>query len=167
MTIYSLGVLFFYLEPVCCSMSSSNCCFLTCIHISQEAGQVVWYSHLCQNFPVYCNPHSQRRWHSHQSRNRYFSGTLLLFWWSNGCWQFDLWFLSSVQFSRSVVSDSVQPHRWQPTRLLCRPVPCPVLTLASWPAYRFLRRKVRWSGIPISLRIFHSLLWSTQSKALA
>ena len=32
------------LEPVCCSMSSSNCCFLTCIQISQEAGQVVWYS---------------------------------------------------------------------------------------------------------------------------
>ena len=46
-------------------------------------------------------------------------------------------------------------------------VPPPVLTVASWPAYRFLRRQVRWSGIPISLRIFHSLLWSTQSKALA
>ena len=45
--------------------------------------------------------------------------------------------------------------------------PCPVLTVASWPAYRFLRRQVRWSGIPISLRIYHSLLWSTQSKALA
>ena len=42
---------FFYLEPVCCSMSSSNCCFLTCIQVSQEAGQVVWYSHLSQNFP--------------------------------------------------------------------------------------------------------------------
>ena len=32
-------------------MSSSYCCFLTCIHISQEAGQVVWYSHLLKNFP--------------------------------------------------------------------------------------------------------------------
>ena len=41
------------------SMSSSNCCFLTCIQISQEAGQVVWYSHLFKNFPVYCDPHSQ------------------------------------------------------------------------------------------------------------
>ena len=41
---------FFYLEPVCCSMCSSNCCFLTCIQISQKAGQVVWYSHLFQNF---------------------------------------------------------------------------------------------------------------------
>ena len=33
--------------------------------------------------------------------------------------------------------------------------------------HRFLRRQVRWSGIPISWRIFHSLLWSTQLKALA
>ena len=45
------------LEPICCSMSSSNCCFLTCTQIYQEAGQVVWYSHLFQNFPVYCDPH--------------------------------------------------------------------------------------------------------------
>ena len=44
---------FSYLEPVCCSMSSSNCCFLTCIQISQEAGQVIWYSHLFQNFPQF------------------------------------------------------------------------------------------------------------------
>ena len=33
-------------------------------------------------------------------------------------------------------------------------IPCLVLTIASWPAYRFHRRQVRWSGIPISLRIF-------------
>ena len=33
-------------------------------------------------------------------------------------------------------------------------VPCPVLTVASWPAYRFLKRQVRWSGTPIFLRIF-------------
>ena len=46
-------------------------------------------------------------------------------------------------------------------------VPCPVLTVSSWPAYRFLRRQVRWSDIPISFRICHSLLWSTRSKALA
>ena len=44
-------------------------------------------------------------------------------------------------------------------------VPCP--TVASWSAYRFLKRQVRWSGIPISFRVFHRLLWSTQSKALA
>ena len=34
-------------------MSSSKCCFLTCIQISQEAGQVVWYSYLFQNFPQF------------------------------------------------------------------------------------------------------------------
>ena len=39
------------LEPLCCSMSSSNCCFLSCIQISQEAGLVVWYSHLLKSFP--------------------------------------------------------------------------------------------------------------------
>ena len=37
-------------------------------------------------------------------------------------------------------------------------VPCPGLTIASWPAYRFLRRQVRWSGILISFRIFHSFV---------
>ena len=39
------------------------------------------------------DPHSQRLWHSQYSRNRCFSGTLLLFQWSSRCWQFDLWFL--------------------------------------------------------------------------
>ena len=42
--------------------------------------------------------------------------------------------------------------------------PCLVLTVASWLAYRFLRRKVRWSGIPNSWRIFHSLLWPTRQS---
>ena len=37
-------------------------------------------------------------------------------------------------------------------------VPCLVVTVATWPAYRFLRGQLRWSGIPISWRIFHSLL---------
>ena len=46
-------------------------------------------------------------------------------------------------------------------------VPCPVLTVASWHAYRFLKRQVRWSDIPISFRIFHSFWWSKQSKSLA
>ena len=38
------------LEPFCCSMPSSNYCFLTCIQISQMAHQVVWYFHLLKNF---------------------------------------------------------------------------------------------------------------------
>ena len=34
-------------------MSGSNCCFLTCIQISQKAGKVIWYSHLLKNFPQF------------------------------------------------------------------------------------------------------------------
>ena len=44
---------FSYLKPVCCSMSGSNCCSLTCIQIFQEAGKVVSYSNLFQNFPQF------------------------------------------------------------------------------------------------------------------
>ena len=41
------------LEPIHCSMSSSNCCFLTRIQISQEVGKVIWHSHLLKNFPQF------------------------------------------------------------------------------------------------------------------
>ena len=63
--------------------------------------------------------------------------------------------------------DNIQPwrtpfHIWNQSI-----VPRSVLTVASCPAYRFLKRQVRWYSIPMSFRIFHSLLWSTQSKALA
>ena len=46
------------LEPVCFSMSGSNCCFLTSIQISQEAGNVVWYSHLLKNSPQFVVIHA-------------------------------------------------------------------------------------------------------------
>ena len=36
-----------------------------------------------------------------------------------------------------------------------------VLTVASWPAYRFLKRQIRWSGIPISFRIFQFIVIHT------
>ena len=55
---------FSYLEPVCGSMSSSNCCFLTCIQISQEAGQVVWYSHHFQNFAQFIVIHTVKDMYS-------------------------------------------------------------------------------------------------------
>ena len=45
------------LEPAH-SMYDSNCCFLTCIQISQGAGQVVWYSHLFRNFPQFLVIHT-------------------------------------------------------------------------------------------------------------
>ena len=47
---YSLDVLISNAKQVHCSMSGSNCCFPTCIQISQEAGKVVWYPHLFKNF---------------------------------------------------------------------------------------------------------------------
>ena len=46
------------LEPVCCSMSSSNGCFLNCIQISQEAGKVVWFSHVFKTFPQFVVIHT-------------------------------------------------------------------------------------------------------------
>ena len=58
MTINILDVLLPNLEPVCCSMSISNCCFLTCTQISQDADQVVWYSHLLKNFPQFVVIHT-------------------------------------------------------------------------------------------------------------
>ena len=46
-------VLFPNFDPVHCSMSSSNCYFLTCIQVSQETGKVIWYSHPFKNFPQF------------------------------------------------------------------------------------------------------------------
>ena len=49
---------FHNLEPFRCSVYSSNCCFLTCTQISQEAGKVVWNSHLFKNFPQFVVIHT-------------------------------------------------------------------------------------------------------------
>ena len=64
-------------------------------------------------------------------------------------------------------ADSRQPCHTPFSILNQSAVPYRVLTVAFWPAYRFLRRQVRWSGILISLRFFHSLLWSMQSRTYA
>ena len=78
------------------------------------------------------------------------------------------WDLSSVAFCMMYSAyklnrqnDNTKPW-YSPSPILNQStVSCQVLTVASWPAYRFLRRQVGWLGIPISWRIFHSLLWST------
>ena len=66
-------------------------------------------------------------------------------------------------------SDNIQP--WCTPFLIWNQsiVPCPVLTVASWPAYRFLKRQIKWSGIPITWRIFNTSgdlqsqrLWQSQ-----
>ena len=41
-------------------MSGSNSCFMTCIQISQEAGKVIWYSHLVKNFPQFVVIHTHK-----------------------------------------------------------------------------------------------------------
>ena len=45
-------------EPVCCSMSDSNCGFLVCRQVSQETGKVVWYSHFFKNLPQFIVIHT-------------------------------------------------------------------------------------------------------------
>ena len=62
--------------------------------------------------------------------------------------------------------DNIQPWHTPFTIWNQSVVPGPVLTVVSWPAYRFLRRQVRWSNIPISLTNFHSLLWKLISVFL-
>ena len=52
------------------SIQGSNCCFLTCIQISQESGKMVWYTHLFKRFPEYYDPHSQSLWCSWWKRCR-------------------------------------------------------------------------------------------------
>ena len=91
------------LEPVRCTMSVSNCCLLTCIQISQEAGKVVWYSHLFKNFPQFVVIYTAKGFQCSQlSRSRFFFSEIpLLFLWSNGCWQYvdssHLWILGTFQ----------------------------------------------------------------------
>ena len=67
-------------------------------------------------------------------------------------------FLMYSAYKLNKQGDNIQP--WQTPFPIWNQsvVPCPVLIVASWPAYRFLKRQVRRSGIPISFRIFHSLV---------
>ena len=76
-------------------------------------------------------------------------------------------FLMYSAYKLNKQGDNIRP--WcSPFRIWNQSVlPRPVLTVASWPAYGFLRRRIRWSGIPNSLSIFYSLLWSTQTNVLA
>ena len=82
MTIYSLDVLLFLFGTSLfyVQLSSSNCCFLTCIQISQEEGKVAWYSHLFQNFPQFIVIHTVKGFGIvNKAEIDVFSGTLLLF----------------------------------------------------------------------------------------
>ena len=94
------------LEPVHCSMSSSTCCFLTCLQVSQEAGKVVWCSRLFKNFLKFVVIHTVKGF-SIVNEIDVFSGILLLLLWSDGCWQFDLWFFCLSKSSLNIWKFSV------------------------------------------------------------
>ena len=97
------------LEPVCCSMSGSNCCFLTCIQISQEAGQVVWYSHLL-NFPQFVVIHTVKGFSIvNKAVVDVFSGIILLSLWSKGCWPSSAFYKSSLNMCKFMVHVLLKP----------------------------------------------------------
>ena len=98
------------LEPVCCYIFSSSCCFLTFIQVSQEAGKVVWYSYLFKNFPQLVVIHTVKGF---SIVNEAEVDVFLEF----PCFIYGT--ISSVQFSRSVVSNSLWPHRLYHARPLC------------------------------------------------
>ena len=87
-------------------MSSSNCSFLTCIQISQEADQVVWYSHLFQNFPQLIVIHTVKGFGIVNEAEIGVSLELSMY-------------IKMESGSRSVISGSLQAHGLWPARLLC------------------------------------------------
>ena len=66
-------------EPVCCSTSGSNCCFLSCIQVLQEADKVVWYSHFFKTFPQFALIHTVKGFSVVNDASRCFSGIPVLF----------------------------------------------------------------------------------------
>ena len=90
--------------------------------------------------------------------------------WIPACASYSLaFYMIYSEYKLNQQGDNIQPW-YTPIWIWNQPlVPGPVLTVVSWPADRFLRRQVRWSGIPTSLGIFHSCcdphsqrLWHTQ-----
>ena len=154
---------FSYLEPVCHSMSSSNCCFLICIQTSQEAGQVVWYSHLFQNFPQFIVIHVVKGFGIVNTTeievflelSSFFDdpadvGNLV-----SGSSAFSKTSLNIWKFTVHVLLKPGLTYSFtylEPVSCSMSSSNCCFLTCI------LLKRQVRWSGIPISFRILHSLL---------
>ena len=87
------------LEPVCCSMSSSNCCFFTCTKISQEVSQVVWYSHLLKNSPQFLVIHSKSLAQSMMQKQMFFWNSLAFLMIK---WMLPIWSLVPLPFPKPV-----------------------------------------------------------------
>ena len=73
-------------------MSDFNCCFLSCIQVSQEAGKMVWYSHLFKNFPQFVVIHTVKDFGivNEAEEDFFFFRNSLAFTMIQWCWQFDL-----------------------------------------------------------------------------
>ena len=75
--------------------------------------QVSWSDHLFKNFPQFVVIHTVKGFDIVNKISKYISETLLLFWWSSGCWQFDLWFFclskSSLNIWKFTVHISLMP----------------------------------------------------------
>ena len=72
------------------------------------AEKVVWFSHLLKNFPQFVVMHIVKGFGIvNEAEVNVFSGTLLLFLWSNRCWHFDLWFLTFSKSSLNILKFSV------------------------------------------------------------
>ena len=85
MTIQSLDLLLYQCWSSPFPMSCSNCCFLTCIQVSQEADKVIWYSHLFKNFPQFVVIHTVKGFSvANEAEVDVFSGIPLLSPWSKG-----------------------------------------------------------------------------------
>ena len=100
-------------------MSGSNCCFLTCMQVSQEAGKWSGIPISLKNFHSLLWSTQSRLWstHSKWSRSRYFSGILLFFVWFNRCWQFDLWVPSLPFLNMAYTSGSSWfAYCWRPMK---------------------------------------------------
>ena len=82
-TVYSLDVFLSQFELVHCSVSSSNCCFLTCIQVSQEAGKEILYSHLFKNFPQFVVIHTVKDFTIVNEADVFLN--FLAFLWANKC----------------------------------------------------------------------------------
>ena len=78
-------------------MSSSNCCFLICIQISQEAGQGVWYFHVFKNFPQFVVIHTEE-------------------------WIKKIWYIYTMEYYSATRKNKIMPsalHGLQYTKLPC------------------------------------------------
>ena len=124
-------------------MSSSNCCFLTCIQISQEADQVFWYSHLFQNFPQFLVIHTVKGFGIvNKAEIDVFLELSCFFPWSGVC-------IGLVQKFFHIFP--VSPGKpW--TKYFCQP--------------NIWQKKNQWKWWPITLPSFNVFFWQEEFSAL-